>query len=350
MKLDTENIICRNCQTEMPKHSLYCPKCSQKNTDGRIPIWSFLKDILENVFNLDSKLFRTMGGLFVPGKLTDEFFKGRHKSFSMPSKLFFVSAIAFFAMVSVMMKKEIKGQKLSGDIFGIEKKLKKKENKAAQLKELKKIKSNLGKNISNEMMSVLDSMEMDIQKSMIDTSKIRLTLFFKDFGFLASDYAELSADSIIRKYDIDHFMDQIIFKQGYKLTKEPESLLTSLIGNLTWMLLLLIPSMALIFKILYIRNKKFYVEHLVFLFHVHAFVLLAGAILMTVRYFLGETNENEFLVLAGLLFFYSFFALKRVYEQGWGKTFFKLILITFSYLFVLVICISAIFMVSFLLF
>ena len=142
----------------------------------------------------------------------------------------------------------------------------------------------------------------------------------------------------------------MIFKQGYKLTKNPESLLASLIGNMTWMMLLVIPSMALIFKLLYIRRKKLYVEHLVFLFHVHALVLLAGAILMTVRYFTGETNEYDFLILTGLLFFYSFFALKRVYEQGWGKTFLKLILITFSYFFVLLICITVISVVSFLLF
>ena len=178
MKINTDNIICRNCQAEMPEQSLYCPKCSQKNTDGKIPIWSFLKDILENVFSLGSKLLRTMGGLFIPGKLTDEFFKGKHKSFSMPSKLFLVSAVLFFAMVSVMMKKEIGGQELSGDIFGIEKKLKKKENKVAQLKELKKVRINLGENISKEMVVVLDSMEAGLQKSMIDTSKIELTLFF----------------------------------------------------------------------------------------------------------------------------------------------------------------------------
>ena len=92
MKLNIENITCRNCQTEMPEQSLYCPKCSQKNTDGRVPILSFVKDILENVFSLDSKLFKTSLGLFIPGKLTNEFFTGKHKSFATPSRLFLASS------------------------------------------------------------------------------------------------------------------------------------------------------------------------------------------------------------------------------------------------------------------
>lgn len=349
MRLNTENTTCRNCRAEMPEHSLYCPKCSQKNTDGRIPILSFVLDLLENIFSLDSKLLKTSWGLFIPGKLTNEFFQGKHKSFATPSRLFLASAILFFAILSIHVQQLIKDEDITGDIFGM---VDKNKSKRDQIAELDNVRGQLGGSLMDKSIkNALDSAEVKILESEIDTNIVNITLWSGNYEFLASDIMNLTADSMIHKYQIKGFADQVFFKQGYKLTKEPKSLLFNLIGNLTWMMLLLIPSMALIFKLLYIRRKKYYVEHLVFLFHIHAFLLFVGVVFLIYKQIEpGPMLDYETLILASIFYLYSFVALKKVYEQGWFKTFFKSIIILFFYFIVLFFCMVIISAVSFILF
>lgn len=350
MRLNLENTICRNCKAEMPKESLYCPKCSQKNTDGRIPILSFVQDVLENVFSLDSKLLKTSVGLFIPGRLTNEFFKGKHKSFATPSRLFLASALLFFAMLSLLIQDRIKDENITGDIFGM---MKKNESKEKQLEDLAVLRKQLGKNmLGNESISAaLDSAEAKIKATVIDTSMVEITLFTGNYKFLASDIVNLTADSMIQKYQVEGFADQIFFKQGYKLTKEPKSLISKMIGNLTWMMLLVIPSMALIFKLFYFRRKKYYVEHLVFLFHIHAFYLFMGAAFLVYKQFNpGPLPQFESVGLLVNFYLYALIALKRVYHQSWVKTFFKSILLFIFYSIVLFLCMIIISIVSFILF
>jgi len=113
----------------------------------------------------------------------------------------------------------------------------------------------------------------------------------------------------------------------------------------------LIPSVALVFKLLYIRREKFYVEHLVFLFHTHAFILLIGTIALAGQYFeiIKIPDEIKPLVILGIGI-YTLLALKKVYKQSWLKTLFKVFVIFISYVVLLIFCIAIIGIISFLLF
>ena len=198
---------------------------------------------------------------------------------------------------------------------------------------------------------MLDSAATEIQKSNIDTSFSNIELWNGNYKNLNSDFKELSVDSIIQKYKVKGLLDKMVFKQGYKLKEDPKSLVIKLIGNLTWMMLLLIPSMALVFRLLYIRRKQFYVEHLVFLFHIHAFILLVGGLFLVLKYFFEIKFDSDVqLGFIGILVLYTLFAFKNVYKQSWAKTLVKLFLILIAYVFVLIVCIAIISTVSFLLF
>lgn len=332
----------------MPEGSLYCPKCSQKNTDGRIPIFAFVKDIFQNLLDIDSRLFRTSFGLFVPGRLTNEFFKGRHKSFAMPSRLFLMSAILFFAIMSIFVNDKLEEQKISGDIFGIEAQSK---TKAEIIAGMNQIEKDLQGEIPFELQLQLDSIVSKATSDTTENQTADIKLWAKTYHFDIEDFHNLTVDSMIQKYEIEDFKDKIIFKQAYKLREDPRTLISSLIGNLTWMMLLLIPSMALVFKLLYIRRKKYYVEHLVFLFHVHAFILLMGALMFILFYFIEiDIEEKELFMLLGILALYTIFALKEVYRQSWIKTFLKLFIMLISYMILFFLCMTFISVVSFLLF
>lgn len=103
-------------------------------------------------------------------------------------------------------------------------------------------------------------------------------------------------------------------------------------------LFFLVPVLALIAKLLYRKRKQFFVEHLIFSFHIHSiWLILLMFELLTV--WLNKSYDyawvsivSEILSFPAQLgtFLYVVFNLKRLYEQGWVKTILKsLLLMTF---------------------
>jgi hypothetical protein len=93
------------------------------------------------------------------------------------------------------------------------------------------------------------------------------------------------------------------------------------------MVLCCIPLFALVLKILYLFKRRFYIEHLVFALHTHAFVFLHTILIIGIGLFLNWKLPNltgivctllSFAVIAGLLI-----AIRRVYRQNWFATLFK---------------------------
>ncbi|MCB0642390.1 MAG: DUF3667 domain-containing protein, partial [Phaeodactylibacter sp.] len=87
----TKQHPCLNCGASLPESAKYCSGCGQKNTNGKISVASVLGEVWSNLVNLDAKIFRTVPALFVPGKLTREFFKGRQRRYMHPFRIFLLS-------------------------------------------------------------------------------------------------------------------------------------------------------------------------------------------------------------------------------------------------------------------
>jgi len=85
-------------------------------------------------------------------------------------------------------------------------------------------------------------------------------------------------------------------------------------------MLLLMPLLALVFKLLYIRSKRYFIEHLTFFLHYHTFAYIILAVYM-LTWGYSTPAFGKVVVIALLL--YLLFAMKRVYRQGWFKTLFK---------------------------
>ena len=77
------------------------------------------------------------------------------------------------------------------------------------------------------------------------------------------DFESLSPSEIVKKLEI-HGLASIYFRQKIKLLKNPSSLADYIIQNLAWIYLFYIPIIAIILKLLYVRRKRYYIEHLVF--------------------------------------------------------------------------------------
>ena len=119
-----------------------------------------------------------------------------------------------------------------------------------------------------------------------------------------------------------------------------ELLSKTLRDNISTMMLFCIPLFAFVLKILYLRQRRFYIEHLVYALHIHAFFYIA--VLLTVFSAMAanrwapalETLLLWILVLAMVT--QVFRSIRQVYRQGWFMTTFKFFFGGFVYFFVLI--------------
>ena len=91
---------CLNCGHALDENYKFCPNCGQHPTDGKTSFGHLLEEFFEGVFHLDGKLIKTLRHVFIPGKLTEEFFKGKHKSYAAPFQLFLVLGGLYLFLIS----------------------------------------------------------------------------------------------------------------------------------------------------------------------------------------------------------------------------------------------------------
>lgn len=351
---------CRNCTEPLSSDALYCPKCSQKYTDGRVPVWQLFKELIESFFNFDSKIFRTLGALFVPGKLTIEYFKGRHLSYVPPVRIFLIMAIFHFAVIGFFGFDGIKF-----NFIEEQNDLRQAVYRATFLEELDTIQQKIAKDFKRNrtVQLALDSLRHQFKDVKKDSIEIGYLDFHRDFSIkgkelnIAQHDIYEPYDEIFKNYKINGFWEKLQVRQSLRLITENSSFSGYLLGKLIWMVVLMMPALSLVLKLLYIRRRKYFVEHLVFSFHYHAFAFLVvgiGILLSQLEWFKRSDPDKDAslpFVLAFLaVIVYLFIAMRRVYQQHWFKTFIKYNLLNFSYIIIFTLSFAITLIVSVLLF
>src|ERR1700761_5133624 len=91
-------VVCANCGAELLGE--YCYACGQPVKGMIRPLSSMMHDIADTIFNIDSRIFRTLWPLYVkPGYLSNEYFAGRRVRFVTPFRLYFFLSIAAFFLI-----------------------------------------------------------------------------------------------------------------------------------------------------------------------------------------------------------------------------------------------------------
>ena len=81
-------VVCANCGAELLGE--YCYNCGQPVKGMIRPLSSMMHDIADTIFNIDSRIFRTLWPLLAkPGYLSNEYFSGRRVRFVTPFRLYF---------------------------------------------------------------------------------------------------------------------------------------------------------------------------------------------------------------------------------------------------------------------
>jgi len=90
---------CMNCKA--PLQGPFCRACGQRDDDLRRPIWTFLRQLTDALFDADNKVFKTLILLIlVPGGLTRAYVSGKRATFTPPLRLYLVISVLFFLFLS----------------------------------------------------------------------------------------------------------------------------------------------------------------------------------------------------------------------------------------------------------
>ena len=88
---------CMNCGT--PLKGMYCHRCGQYALDIHQPLWKYIRQYFENMYQFDGKIWMTLRLMFTrPGFLTNEFNAGKINSYVHPFRLYKCVSVVFFAI------------------------------------------------------------------------------------------------------------------------------------------------------------------------------------------------------------------------------------------------------------
>ena len=157
------------------------------------------------------------------------------------------------------------------------------------------------------------------------------------------DMNTLSLDKIKSKYNIadEGFLKNTLRSITYKFSSKKitfDSFMDYIFKNINWFIIFLLPFSALIFKLLYIRRKRYFVEHLVFNLHAHSAIMFMYSIFIIIawiRYDMIQNAAAVFISFAPVL--YYILATKKYYNQSWFKTISKSFIFFFIYFILIII-------------
>ncbi|MGI9219639.1 MAG: DUF4286 family protein [Woeseiaceae bacterium] len=289
---------CLNCGTNL--RGQYCGQCGQRSSNRLISLWELVSDAFGDLFELDSRIWRTLVPLVIrPGQLTHDYLQGKRARFMPPFRMYLVLSLIFFVVAFFNPREEL-------SLF-FEPPTPEEIAAAAEEKDEQSVIVAFNDNEGEEIED-----DCDISSDDVDGMS----------GFLAR---RLTPERIRQ------VCEQIIADKG-------ETVLEKVTNNVPTALIVLLPLMAFVLKALYPLSRRYYVEHLLFFVHLHAFLfLLISAQILFVRFAgiiaLPDVVTALTMVTSSLYVpVYLFIAMRRVYGQGKFVTFLKFIALTFAYI------------------
>ena len=350
--LDAE---CFNCGHPFTGHEKFCPECGQANKDKRITFKNFIHEVFNGFISWDSKFWTTFIPLLIkPGKVSRDYIDGKRVRYANPFRFYLTISVLFFLIVGVtesydkfneFRKGKTKKETINSNINNAKKVL---DSSSTKIKTnlnqaLKDLDSTERSEILNKFpvfnLDSLNKKSKNVSTGVqVNNSGIKLNGFGK-WGKLSDFYGknkELEIDDALDSLNVEKTFWNRFSYSRVKLIHDiandndkKQELVKQIISYLSISLFILLPIFTLFLKFFYVRRKFTYVEHLIFVFHTQTVFFL----LLTIFYLLNYFSNQEYAIPIFLLMFliYLFLAMKKFYNQGYFKTFFKYILINMSF-------------------
>ena len=335
-KISTTDLkrYCLNCNTELS--DAYCPHCGQKDIPKRQTLGELFTNFISSFWSYESKFFQTCQYLlFKPGFLASEYTAGRRERFYHPARMYVFMSFIFFLLFFSLPEEETE----------------KSDNIEMSQDDLDELREDLEEAGLDSIYSAIpDSILLDslktggsLKKFIAGETKTNFSLSNSDYATVAAyDSAQLAKPEkdrdgwFVRKLTLRSI--ELNEKYKDKTDQFASDFGQSFMDNYSKVLFYLLPFFALLLKLLYIRRDFYYSEHLVLSIYYYNFFYLAASLIMLINLIPGLGFIS---VIVGFwIYFYFFFAMKRMYKQSWRKTILKFVIFSFMFVFLVLIGVS----------
>lgn len=301
---------CENCGAAVSGR--YCSSCGQRLEPPVHTLGHFLKVALEDVTHADSRLWSTLGALlFKPGFLTREFLHGRRARYLPPVRLYLVISLVFFVWLATQ----------------------------AQTPD--------AAHMTPEQRAAIVKARAAAEKARQATGAAAVLVLPSEGN--ASAPADAPATSGARQSfhgsslegDAEHcklisykgpFREALVRGCTQAAKDNGRSLLESFMHNLPRAMFVFLPLLAAVMMLLYWHPRHYYVEHLLFYVHNHAFLFLVIPIAGLLSALLPFAAALIGWVTTLYIAWYLYRATRVMYGQGRLRTFGKLAVLGFVYI------------------
>jgi hypothetical protein len=295
-----QTLVCANCHAPLPGE--YCGNCGQRHEPQVHSVKHFAAEAFESITHADSRLWRTLWFLLAkPGRLTSEFFAGRRARYLPPFRLYLVLSILFFLVLGMR----------NGDDPGV----------IAAPAPSATSEPGAAREASAETAAALRGSSPDT------VIRTRVKIDFVDDFCAPFQVADDGSRGKARRDGIRRMCAR--FDSG-----EFQAVGEAVLQQLPRAMFLFLPVLALCMKLLYWRPKRYYVEHLLFLVHNHAFVFLLFSLSLLLGIALRGVGSFPAIFWAAFLYacWYIYRAMRNVYGQGRALTLAKYFFLCVTYL------------------
>tara|TARA_R110002050_G_scaffold300649_2_gene471221 strand:- start:356 stop:1348 length:993 start_codon:yes stop_codon:yes gene_type:complete len=299
--------ICLNCDAPIGI-SNFCSQCGQINDTRHLTFGQLISESLANVLSFDGRFFKTfLTVISKPGKVARDFTDGKRVRYMNPVRFYFLSSLLIIFAIQYQNNNPAvltEGAKTEeGGIINFE--LDNAEEK------------------SSDLAALLSESEKEIAEAG-SFQKINFMLSYLNFK------PDAKVDEVLEALSLEKgFFNAFLFSQAEKIyafnnNKEDnyESFNRAFLNKLFWILFFYIPILGLLLKLIYLRRKINYPEHLFFAFYQQAFFFQLLFI-----YVIFNLSTFFFSLVLIIYSLHLLLALKSFYAQKWSKTIFKFFLI-----------------------
>jgi hypothetical protein len=318
---------CLNCGTTLSGQ--YCGNCGQRARSRLISIWELVREAFGDLFELDSRLWRTLVPLLIrPGQLTRDYLRGRRARFMPPFRMYLVLSVVFFLVAFFDPREEFNllFEPAADTTEGVQ---------DADQTAVETHDSVTGELAGDDIVVGEDALPGEQAE---DSGGVDFNIT-KGEGNVHCDIDELESADMPRWLSSRITPERLQVMCTRISADDGRALFDKLRDNVPAALFFLLPLMAMVLKIMYPLSKRYYVEHLLFIVHYHAFFFLILTLqILFVRFAvlvrIPESVSDIILIGASIYIpVYLFRSMQKVYGQRTLVTALKFIFLVLSYFF-----------------
>jgi hypothetical protein len=365
--VSTEN--CLNCGEVLTGQ--HCAHCGQRAKVRVLSLWGMTRDLLGDMLDWDARIWRTLRPLaFSPGKLTQDYLRGRRASYTPPFRMYVLLSVAFFLLATLgadpgsTLHFTIDKDNAANLTLGSDEPAQTPAGNTSATQAPAAAPGQAAGSTQAEAEPAGPAAKLDAETARLveaivnrmpekDRARARVQLTRKLATVPTSELAPVRKMMDDPCSNRDFHVDLGPFGKEFEprlrqacrnIWTDTPSFGRALFQNIPKMMFIFLPLIAEVMYLLYIGSGRYYVEHLLFVVHFHAFFFLGGIVILLAERAARIAPATTFaqvaqgvagFLIAALVIYapvYLFVAMRRVYGQGRVVTFLKYSALGVAYL------------------